>query len=357
MAITTAWIEDPTEFAKLADEWEPLLPTDAHPFDQHCWHAAWWEAFGGSDRLAVATVRRDGRLVGAFPLRRRGRLTAGLVNGHSTSCRPLAVDAETMRELVAMVLSGSRGELDLGGLPIGDPGLAELERQIGSTRRRLLLEPALASPYIDTRGDYETWRNENKHRWKAPLERKWRKIDRDHEAVWGLVEAPADLDAELAEGLRIEASGWKGEGGTAIESSPDSALFYRLMADSFQERDELRFNWLHLDGVAVSFDFCLLYRKRLYTLKSGFDEDYKSLAPGLVHRLAVIKRCFEMDIDEHDLLGNEVGWKTRFASGNRPHVNLRAYGAGPVGIARHAYRSHLRPALKSAYHGLRRSDS
>jgi CelD/BcsL family acetyltransferase involved in cellulose biosynthesis len=353
MATTTAWIDDPTEFAKLADEWEPLLPADARPFDQHCWQAIWWEAFGGSDRLAVATVRRDGRLVGVFPLRRSGKLTLGLVNGHSTECRPLAADREAMEALVDLVVSDTGSGLELRGLPVGDPGLEALERRLGATRMQTIAEPGLAPPFIDTRGDWEEWRAKNKSRWKAPLERKWRKIDRDHDAVWVLVEKPKDLDAELTEGLRIEAGGWKGEGGTAIDSSPDSALFYRKMASAFDQRDELRFSWLTLDGTAVSFDFCLLYRRRLYSLKSGLDEDYKSLAAGFVHRLAVIRRCFELEIDEHDLLGDETGWKTRFSDGNRPHRDLRAYPGGPLGRLSRNYRAHLRPRLKEAYRKVR----
>ena len=93
-----------------------------------------------------------------------------------------------------------------------------------------IVEPGLSPPFVDTRGDWDEWRQKNKHRWKAPLEHEWRKIDRDHDAVWVLVEKPRDLEAELTEGLRIEASGWKGEGGTAIDSSPDTQLFYRKMA-------------------------------------------------------------------------------------------------------------------------------
>jgi hypothetical protein len=125
------------------------------------------------------------------------------------------------------------------------------------------------------------------------------------------------------------------------------------MARAFQARDELRFNWIVLDGTAVSFDLCLLYRNRLYTIKNGFDEDYRGLAPGLVLRLGVIERCFELGIDAHELLGHEAGWKTRFASGNRPHVNLRTFPIGPVGLTRYAYRARLRPLLKRAYRGVR----
>ena len=353
MSLTVEWVRDPEDFAALASEWDVLLPEDAHPFDLHCWYRTWWDAFGGSSELAVCTVRRDGNLAGAFPLRWEGRWLKGFVNSHSLMCRPLAVDRQAMEALVSAVARAGKRGLELGGLPKGDLGVGQLQTAIRAASMLPLVEPAYASPFVDTSGDYETWRKENKDRWKAPLERKWRKMDRDYKAEFTLVKAPSDLGSELDEGLRIEASGWKGEEGTAIEAGPESAAFYRSMARAFQERDELRFNWIVLDDTAVSFDFCLLYRNRLYTLKSGYDEDYRGLAPGLVLRLAVIKRCFEAGIDAHDLLGDEVGWKTRFSSGNRPHLNLRAYPSGPVGHLRYGYRNQVRPTLKTAYRRLR----
>lgn len=357
MAIETAWIEDPTEFAKLEDEWESLLPSDARPFDLHCWHSVWWGAFGGSDHLAVATVRREGRLVGAFPLRRQGRLTLGFVNGHSATCRPLAVDPEAMEALVDLVVFGAAAGLELRGLPIGDPGLEALERRLGSTRMQTLTEHAFASPYIDTRGDWEEWRAANKKRWKAPLEQKRRKMERDYSAEFRPVGILRDFEGEFAEGLRLEASGWKGKEGTAIDSSSETVDFYRGLSRAFEERGELRYSWIWLDGVAVAFDLCILYGNRLYTLKSAYDEEYGRLAPGLVRQVSEIERCFELGIDALELLGDEVGWKTRFASGNRPHVNLQAFSGSPAGYARHAYRSRVRPAFKTVYRRIRPADS
>lgn len=346
MPASVEWIDDLSDFAQLEGEWEALLPADVHPFDQHCWYRCWWSAFGGDREMAVCTVWRDGKLAAALPLLREEGLLKGFINGHSLTTRPLALDHAALEKLVAAVRKEAARGMDLRGLPVRDPGLALLEAPVRGASALPLVVPAFASPFIDTCGDYETWRKENKHRWKGQLERQWRKMGRDYEAEFTLIEAPKDLDAEVAEGLRIEASGWKGAEGTAIESSPESASFYREMAAAFQARDELRFSWIVLDGTAVSFVFSLLYRNRFYELKAGYDEDYRSLAPGLVHRLAIIKRCFELGIDEYDMLGDEGGWKTRFSSGNRPHVNLRTYPRNPAGIAQYVYRSKLRPGLK-----------
>ena len=357
MALTVEWVREADQFAALADEWDALLPSDAHPFDLHCWYLSWWNAFGGSSELAVCTVRGDGELAAVFPLRREGGRLKGFVNSHSLMCRPLALGPEAMEMLLASVLSAGRGGLALGGLPGEDPSLAQIEAAVHAASMLALIEPAYASPFVDTRGDYQSWRKENKDRWKAPLEQKWRKMEREFSAEFTVAEPPREFQAELEMGLGLEASGWKGEAGTAIDSAPDSAAFYRSMARVFSERGELNFNWIILDDSAVSFDFCLRYRNRLYTLKSAYDENYRKLAPGLVLRLAEIKHCFEAGIDAVELLGDDIGWKTRFASGNRPHLNLSAYPSGPRGRLAYGYRTRVRPQMKAAYHRLRAKEA
>ena len=353
MAEEVEWVADATAFETMASEWEALVGEEGHPYDLPCWLRAWWEAFGDGSRLAICTVRRDGGLVGVYPLRRDGRRLVSLTTNHTFTARPLARDARAMNTLVPAVVGDGRTAIEVTGMPREDDGTLATVRIAREARMLPNVEATFASPYVATEGDYEVWRKENKHRWKAPLERKWRKTERDYDARFSLVEAPTDLDAELKEGLRIEASGWKGEAGTAMHSAADSALFYGRLAHAFAARDALRFSWIVLDGRAVSFDYCLLFRRRLYTLKSGFDEEFESLAPGLVLRLAVIKTCFESDIELHDLLGDEIGWKTRFSSGNRPHVVVRVFPGNSLGRLRLAYRESLRPRLKRTYGRLR----
>jgi CelD/BcsL family acetyltransferase involved in cellulose biosynthesis len=174
-------------------------------------------------------------------------------------------------------------------------------------------------------------------------------MGRDYEAELAIVRSPADLERELEKGFRVEASGWKGRAGTAINSSPDTESFYRTVAREFAQREELRLSWITLDGQMAAFDLCILHDGRLYLLKTGFDEDFRRLAPGLVMRLSIIEHCFEQGLRSHELLGGESEWKAKFATSTRPHVNLRAYRRNPAGLARYAYRAALRPRLRNVY--------
>ncbi|MGB7686424.1 MAG: GNAT family N-acetyltransferase [Solirubrobacterales bacterium] len=353
MGLTVEWIGEAPGFAALAGEWKALLPADHFPFDLHCWYLAWWRAFGGDDELAVCTVRRDGELVAAFPLRRADGQLKPLANTHSPLYRPLARDEEAMRAVVAAAMKEG-GDLALTGLPARDSSVAQLRDGARAASKRLLAEPAYASPLVDTSGDLDAWRTQSKPRWGAPLERFRRKMGRDHEAEMEIVVAPRDLEAELADGFRVEASGWKGKAGTAIVSAPETETFYTDVARAFEARDELRFSRIVLDGQTAAFDLTLLHGGRLYLLKTGFDERFRRLAPGLVMRLSVIERCFEAGLRSHELLGEESEWKAKFATGSRPYISLRAYPRTPTGLARYTYRKSIRPGLRSAYRRLHR---
>jgi len=351
--MTVEWITEEGAFEGLGGEWDALLPDNSTPFDLHCWYLSWWRAFGDDAGLSVCTVRRAGELVAVLPLMSRESRLLGLANSHASVFRPLARDRDALRELSAAVLRERPAVLSLPRLPAQDPSVEALQAEAGPAGALVSVAAAYASPIVATDGDFDAWRKASKPRWGAPLERFRRKMGRDYEAELALVEAPRDLEAELEDGFRVEASGWKGSAGTAILSSPETVALYRAVGREFAARDALRLSRIVLDGKTAAFDFDILHRNRLYLLKTGFDEEFRRLAPGLVMRLAIIERCFENGLDAHELLGAESEWKNKFATGKREHVNLNAYPRRPLGLARYAYRTALRPRLKRAYRRVR----
>jgi CelD/BcsL family acetyltransferase involved in cellulose biosynthesis len=207
------------------------------------------------------------------------------------------------------------------------------------------------SPVVDTDGPFAEWRAWSKHRWGAPLERFRRKMRRDHDGQIAAVEAPEDLGAVLDAGFAVEASGWKGAAGTAILSSPATTAFYRRVAEAFHARDALRVSTITLDGRLAAFDLCLLVDGRLYLLKTGFDESFRKLAPGLVLRLSVIERCFELGLRAHELLGDQAEWKAKFATSERPHVQWTGYGRNGRGVRSYAVRRGQRAIVQTVRAG------
>jgi CelD/BcsL family acetyltransferase involved in cellulose biosynthesis len=350
------WIEDDRAFADLAVEWDDLASKADFPlpFDLHCWYMAVWNSFfRDRDQLAICIVRRDGELAAVFPMLRRGRRLFALANIHSCVFRPLAADGEAAAALLDAVMEEDSTGLGLMGVPVACEWPARLQLAAEAASRKAVLERSYSSPYVEIDGDLEDWRKANKKRWKAPLEKKRRKMDRDHEAEFSIVAAPRDLEAEIEDGLVVEASGWKGENGTAILSDPRTAAFYRAVAADFHARDELRLSHIALDGETIAFDIAILHDGRLHSLKVGYDEKRKSLAPALVMRLSMIERCFELGLTTHELLGDDAPWKNQFSSGGREHVSFFAYGRGISASSMYLYRTKMRPLLQRGYRRVR----
>lgn len=347
MGLRAEWITDDDRFAALAERWDRLADRDGSPFALHRWYSAWWHAFGTGAEMSTAVLWDGDELAAAFPGHRSQGELRLLANTQTPVARLLYRDVEALEALIAEVARRA-DRACLVRLRADEECTRTLVDGVRRAGRLTLEEPDQVSPFVALDGTWEEYRAAMKRRWSS-ADRKGRKMVRDHGAQLTMVEPPADLDAQLERGLAVEASGWKGQAGTAILSQPDSERFYREIARTFHAAGELALSEIRFDGRCVAFDLCLLRGRSLYLLKTGFDEQFGSLSPGLVLRQETIRRCYELGLETHELLGDDSEWKRRFATGERRHLIVRALPRTPAGVVGYGYRKRLRPKLRSAY--------
>jgi len=282
---------------------------------------------------------------------------AAMTNAHTPVFRPLARDRDSLSLLAGELFDAGTRSVVVSSLPMEDDARQALVDAARARGRLIDVGDGLISPVVETSGDFASWREMSKPRWHSPLERYRRKMSRDHEARFQLLQAPRELDETFESGLVLERSGWKGRAGTAILSRPETTDFYSSVASAFARRGELSVSSIHLDGQMVTFDLCLLDRGRLYLLKTAYDESMRRLAPGLVLRLSVIERCFEIGLSAHELLGGADAYKLTFSTSERRHVEMRCYRRLPIPAAQYAYLHTLKPGLRTVYRSLRRKHS
>lgn len=277
-----------------------------------------------------------------------------MANVHTPLYRPVGREPAATAALARHVLAGDEPSVELIAVPETDPVVGSMSESARALRWCEVAEREHVSPIVETVGTLEAWRKLTKPRWRSDLDRFTRNLHRRHNAEFSIVQVPTDLTGELEMGFRVEASGWKGERKTAIQSSLQTETFYRNVAKSFHARGQLRLSRIVLAEGCVAFDLCLLVGRRLYLLKTGFDERFRNLSPGLVLRLATIERCFELGLEAHELLGGEAEWKRKFATTARHHSAHRYYRRRPLPLARWLYRSGVRPHLRSVRDRIRR---
>jgi hypothetical protein len=96
------------------------------------------------------------------------------------------------------------------------------------------------------------------------------------------------LDAFLA----LEASGWKGEAGTAIACLPADTAYIRRMAELFAADDALLIDTLLLDGRAIAMGLLVESGGRRHFLKIAYDETQSRHSPGRTLTIAMLQADF-----------------------------------------------------------------
>lgn len=102
-------------------------------------------------------------------------------------------------------------------------------------------------------------------------------------AVTFRVDPGAPLPDGLAEEfLALEASGWKGRGGTALASRPETAAFFRALVGVQAARGGLQIVGIRCGERLVAATVNLVSRDGVYFHKIAYDEEFHTASPGRI---------------------------------------------------------------------------
>jgi CelD/BcsL family acetyltransferase involved in cellulose biosynthesis len=333
-------LEIHTEIGSIGPEWDELAgEADLSPFLRPSWLSAWWSAFGAGQLLILA-VRRAGRLVGVLPLRQKGSVLSSPTNWHTPLYEPAVADRSALRAIVHGILSQHPRRLDLSFVD-GEGATAQEFRGLHGSFR--LVERTLwRSPYLAVDGDWEAYWRGVSGKLRQTVRRGSRRLAEMGEVSLEIELGAERLDDLLAEGLEVEASGWKGRRGTAIASDSQALSFYTELARWAAPRGLLRLAFLRVDGRALAFHFALESQGRYYLLKPGYDERFRKAGPGTVLTYRMIERAFALGLDSYEFLGADDGYKMKWTSEVRPRVQIQAFATSPTGAIDRNIQTHAR---------------
>lgn len=91
--------------------------------------------------------------------------------------------------------------------------------------------------------------------------------------------------AAVEEFLQLEASGWKGNSGTALASRPADAQLFRQVCEAFASRGRLRLRALEAGGRSVAMKCSFVAGDAVFCFKSAYDERHRVCSPGVLLEL------------------------------------------------------------------------
>jgi CelD/BcsL family acetyltransferase involved in cellulose biosynthesis len=283
--------------------------------------------------LAVWDNASPRRLIGLTPavsLWRAFRIPLpALVSAHpyGTLCTPL-FDREHAGQAAAALFQAARDAgahaLILRETPLDGETMHLLNDVASCNGLRPRVLQAHRRAALDATGDAETVLQDALGRKKLKELRRQRHRMEEHGAVSFSVARTAQEVASVTEiFLKLEASGWKGERGTALIQTAGDAAFIRRATVALAERGQCEIVILRAGETPVAAGVVLRHDTRAFFFKLGVDERFAKFSPGVQLTLELTRHlCAEPLITSADSTAspdhpmiNPI-WRGRFAIGD-----------------------------------------
>jgi CelD/BcsL family acetyltransferase involved in cellulose biosynthesis len=202
-----------------------------------------------------------------------------------------------------------------------------------SPRLSILFEHSTERAAVHRRADGVDAPVALKPRRRRELEKRRRKLAEKLGAEPVVIDR-SDNAAAVEEFLRLEASGWKGVEGTAMQTAGDADVF-RTICDRFGEEGRLQILSLEADEIPLAMQCNIRGDDTLFNFKVAFDERFRTYAPGIQLELDTM-RIFQAEREEEVLDScadpdNEL--LNRLWPDRRPVITLVVGPSGAAGRA------------------------
>jgi CelD/BcsL family acetyltransferase involved in cellulose biosynthesis len=348
-------MDDLKTLSRMVPAWEELAAAAIEPnvFYEHWMLLPALEAFGAEKDIRVVLVLTHDahnagaatQLGGLFPLERvrdfRNLKVPALSlwqHIHCYVCTPL-VRADTANECMAELFRWFRSE---------EAGASLIELKCisgdGPFHKKLVdlsNELGLLSWTTDifTRG---LWRRGNDEKTdpeaaiSGDLRRRLRRKERrlcERGRVEHLVLRPEDdVGLWIDEFLRIEASGWKAQGGTALASSKSGRRYFEEIATSAFRRGQLLMLGINFDGRPIARRCAFVAGQGSFAFKTAYDEEFADFSPGAMLELDSIRQLQTLsDVRWMDSCAAPDNFLVNRISNDRKTIQSLTIGGGALG--------------------------
>lgn len=358
-AIAVDVIHDYATFAGLEARWNEAVDRAGltHPFLRHEWLRTWWDAFGEGRTLTVMVVRAGNRIIGLAPfMLERARMYGVplrrlqfLHNDHTPKADVIVAerDNEVYEALWHTLLQGKAAwdVLQFSQLPGDSPTHAQIERLSARHGYPTSVWMSDASPYLELSSDWNSYFGGLGAKLRQNLRNRLNRLQKLGEPALQVVSERQAIRESRAQALELEASGWKREAGTAIQSDPQVLRFYTELADR-AAASWLRLLFLTVNGRRIATSYASQYEGRLSFFKTGYDPDFAKYAPFKLLTYFTIREGYSDRWREVDFLGDAEPWKLEWTNTIRPHDWLFVFANTTRARVVHTAKCRVRPALK-----------
>ncbi|NRG16973.1 GNAT family N-acetyltransferase [Rhizobiales bacterium] len=138
---------------------------------------------------------------------------------------------------------------------------------------------------------------------RKELDRQFRRLSDMDETHFESIESPDSVIRAFKTFLTLEASGWKGRQGTALNATPERARFAREFVEKTARNGNIRIDALFHGGEAIAMLVLVRSGSRIFAWKIAYDETFARYSPGAqLARMSMRANLESSEIEEADSL-------------------------------------------------------
>lgn len=283
-----------------------LMAAEPNPFFESWYLLPSLRALDAAGRIELLRVEAEGTLLGLMPLGRPrsyyGHPVPHLSSWIHANCflgSPLVAagaEEEFWRALLDWADRHARTSLflHLARLAQDGPMYRALLRVIARQARPAAVvhrkERAMLCSELSPQAYFEQSLSGKK---RKELRRQFNRLSEEGEVALTRQSGMDGIDGWAGEFLALEASGWKGEAGSALANDPATATLFREALQGAAERGRLERLSLTLDGRPIALLANFVTAPGAFSYKTAFDESYARFSPGVLlqqENLAMLER-------------------------------------------------------------------
>ncbi|WP_158219928.1 GNAT family N-acetyltransferase [Ideonella sp. A 288] len=205
------------------------------------------------------------------------------------------------------------------------------------------------SGWIDIRGDFDAyWRTRSPHL-RQNLRTQLSRLRRQEAPPrLEVLTDPADMAGAIDDYARLESSGWKAAGGTALASGTPQACFYRAVMEDYCSNGQGTAYRLWFGDRVVAIDLCIAADGVEVLLKTTYDESVRGLSPSTILKYHALQRHFEQgDLSRCEYYGTFMPWTSLWTARRRRFFHVNCFRWLMVDQLRQWVRRWHRPSIEA----------
>jgi len=348
--LRAAWIATAAEFSQLGAEWDDLFQR-ADPqnvFLSFGWMSTWWKHFGKGQLAVIAVRGAAGRLVAVAPFyiasssaglgaRRLGFLADQRVGSDYLNVLVDARFAAAAVEEIARVLFAHRRCWDYIELSdaADSPWMAALSAELVGRGMRVFETNRRVCRYIPLPVSFEKYLAGVGTGLRANYRRRWRALQREHQAECIAVSGAADLQRRFPELIALHRMRFAQRAADSAFLAPGVPEFHAEAMQTLAAQGFVRLFVLTAGGASVAALYGFSVGQTFQFYQCGMHPGWVRYGLGQVLIGNAIERTIAAGHATFDFLRGDESYKTQWADRARENATLRFFDRRPASVAAH----------------------